>query len=437
MIRREEQLLDAEEQHRVMVEKYREKERKLGGRCACVDRLDGYLRSFKKTADVAEGFGFLKLWGHPYVDPVAGCESAKKVGKTELNLSLENCKELEHCFCHMYTRGYLQKRGRWPPLEFTPRIGGPTQLELLYKRHQPSLAFGFTQYPSSDWNYARFLPHVSFDYGEDILRLVVDKSLSYERQHFDHTWNTKLDYKPERPNTSSRVMEELISRPDLDLASIVEQVAKKDIPYKWRIVTVCPKEREMKLQPRMFSMMTLEMRLFFVLTEHNIAEGIFKSLPEQTMTLSRTELLNLFLKSTEKTGASWVRAVLGIDFERWNLYWRKEVVHRVGFRMDQIYGTAGVFSVVHDFFESSLCMLRMPDYPPDNLNEMNRRDPPEGRTLWYNHKGGFEGIAQKLWTTCTICLVHMALWPMNLSYRIIGQGDNQHLLWSVWCNGPE
>ena len=181
----------------------------------------------------------------------------------------------------------------------------------------------------------------------------------------------------------------------------------------------------MKLDPRMFSMMVLEMRLFFVLTEHNIAQGVFKGIPEQTMTLSRQELLSLFLQSTRPTSGSWVRAVLGIDFSRWNILWRAETVHPIGKRMDQMYGRPGVFSTVHTFFEESMCLLRLPDYPPDLLTRENRHNPPEGRTLWYGHKGGFEGITQKLWTACTIALVHMSLWHLGLSYRIIGQGDNQ------------
>jgi hypothetical protein len=426
LIAREETILDGVGQHQSMLDKYTEKEIKSGGSGAHVRALGWYLDSFTSSRDLAEAFGFLKLWGHPYVDPIEGCVSAKELAQQPLHLRLGDCARLEWSFCHIYCRGYLKKRGKWPPLRFIPRADGvTTALQGLYERNQPSLAFGFTQYPAEDWQWTQFEEHIPFDEGEDILSLVVDKSLSYDRDHFDSTWGYALDYKPPKAPTSSRVMEELISRPSIDLSEIVDRVAHRDIPHKWKIVTVCPKEREMKRHPRMFSMMVLEMRLFFVLTEHNIAQGVFSSLPEQTMTLSRQELLDLFLTSTRPTPDSWVRAVMGIDFSRWNLYWRKETVHPIGSRMDQMYGKPGVFSVVHDFFSQSLCMLRLPDYPPDFVDSTNRHNPPEGRTLWYNHLGGFEGIAQKLWTSCTIALIHMALWPLGLSYRIIGQGDNQ------------
>lgn len=426
LILREEKILDGTAQHRAMLDKYTQKEIAIGGTGHHVQRLAQYIASFETSEDLAEAFGFLKLWGHPYVDPRAGCISAKKLAQQVIPLSPLSCLQLEWSFCHLYTRGYLRKTGRWPKLSFIPReLEGKTKLQTLYERNQPALAFGFTQYPASDWQWAQFAPHLSFDEGENILDLVVDRAISYKRSEFDASWPQKLDYRPPQPSTSSRVLEELVTRPDFDLSRVTQRVAARDIPWDWRIVTVSPKEREMKRDPRMFSMMVMEMRLFFVLTEHNIAEGVFKYIPEQTMTMSRQELLEVFLQSTRPLPGTWVRAVLGVDFSRWNLYWRKESVHPIGRRLNEIYGKPGVFDVVHDFFESCMCLLRSGGYPPDGLTSVNRSDPPEGRTLWYNHKGGFEGIAQKLWTAATVALIHMALWPLGLSYRIIGQGDNQ------------
>lgn len=426
LIAREETVLDGAGQHESMLRKYKEKEIKAGGTGAFIDRLEVYLASFQASRDLAEAFGFMKLWGHPYVDPRAGCVSARDLAQADLHLSPLACLKLEWSFCHLYCRGYLKSSGRWPPLRFIPRPdGGKTALEELYTRSQPALAFGFTQYPADDWQWAQFENHIVFDRGEDILSLVEDRAISYKRSEFDASWAGRMGYRTPRPTTSARVLEELITRPQFDLGEVVQKVASRDIPRDWKIITVSPKEREMKIEPRMFSMMVMEMRLFFVLTEHNIAEGVFRYIPEQTMTMGRQELLDVFLQSTRPLPGSWVRAVLGVDFSRWNLYWRGESVHPIGRRLNEIYGTPGVFDVVHEFFEDCMCLLRSGGYPPDGVTQANRADPPQGRTLWYGHKGGFEGIAQKLWTASTVALIHMALWPLGLSYRIIGQGDNQ------------
>lgn len=440
LIAREETILDGQAQHQSMLDKYRDKEIAAGGTGVHVDQLAQYLDSFVESRDLAEAFGFLKLWGHPYVDPREGCVSAKGLAQARLQLNPGSCLRLEWSFCHLYCRGYLKVKGRWPPIDFIPNPEGtPTRLEELVRKEHPTLAFGFTQYPSSDWQWARFRDHIPFDEGEDILGLVVDRAISYKRSEFDASWPGQMGYRTPKATTSTRVLEELVTRPGLDLMEVVRRVAQRDIPWEWKIVTVSPKEREMKRDPRMFSMMVLEMRLFFVLTEHNIAEGIFRYLPEQTMTMSRQELLEVFLQSTRPLPGSWVRVVLGVDFSRWNLCWREESVHPIGRRLNEIYGTPGVFDVVHTFFAECMCLLRSGGYPPEGVTKANRLNPPEGRTLWYNHLGGFEGIAQKLWTTCTIALIHMALWHLGLSYRIIGQGDNQVCILDCYIppNTPE
>jgi hypothetical protein len=300
LIQQEEQILDGVAQHKAMLDKYRDKEISVGGTGEYVTRLGQYLDSFVESRDLAEAFGFLKLWGHPYVDPRGGCVSAKGLAQADLHLNPGACLRLEWSFCHLYCRGYLRVKGRWPPLKFIPKPDGTiTRLEELCSQGQPALAFGFTQYPAEDWQWTQFVADIPFDRGEDILGLVVDRAISYKRSEFDASWPTKLNYRPPKPTTSTRVLEELITRPDLNLMEVVDRVSKREIPLDWKIVTVSPKEREMKREPRMFSMMVLEMRLFFVLTEHNIAEGIFKYLPEQTMTLSRAELLEVFLQSTK------------------------------------------------------------------------------------------------------------------------------------------
>lgn len=426
IIKREENILDGRGQHRAMIDKYKEKEIRLGGTGGLVTRLELILSGIPTSRDVAETFGFMKFLGHPYVDPVAGCATVKKLAQADLNLDPASCLQLEWSFCHLYCRGYLAKTGHWPPMEFVPRWDGtPTQLEGLVLKNHPSLAFGFTQYPASDWQWARFKPHLLFDEGEDILSLISDRAIAYPRSHFDSTWAGSLPYRPPKSPTSGKALEELLRRPGFDLKDVVSRVSSGSIPHDWRIVAVSPKEREMKLNPRMFSMMTLEMRFFFVLTEHNIATGVFRYIPEQTMTMSRQELLGEFLRSTRPDRGRWITAILGIDFSTWNTLWRNESVKPIGQRIDQMYGTVGVFSCVHDFFSSCLCMLKSGEYPPKGLTSSNRRNPPESDSLWYNHLGGFEGIAQKLWTSCTVALVHMCLWPLGLSYRILGQGDNQ------------
>jgi hypothetical protein len=49
-------------------------------------------------------------------------------------------------------------------------------------------------------------------------------------------------------------------------------MSKNDIPYDWRIILIHSKERELKIAPRLFAMMVLEMRVYFCVIEANIAK---------------------------------------------------------------------------------------------------------------------------------------------------------------------
>lgn len=55
------------------------------------------------------------------------------------------------------------------------------------------------------------------------------------------------------------------------------------------------KERELKIKSRLFSMLCLEIRLFFNMTEKNISDQIFPYIPYQTMTWNDSDLQKAML----------------------------------------------------------------------------------------------------------------------------------------------
>jgi hypothetical protein len=85
-------------------------------------------------------------------------------------------------------------------------------------------------------------------------------------------------------NFHSRVLEEGLNRPTVDVKGICESIQARLIPEDWKIM-IHTKERELKEAPRMFAMMVFEMRVYFRVTEMNIGKTIFEYFPQQTMTL--------------------------------------------------------------------------------------------------------------------------------------------------------
>jgi len=397
-----------------------------------IDSLWKLIQSIDNPDELGEVFSFLKLLGHPYIDPVRGCESSKALAQANRTISPSAVKQLEWSFCHTYTRGYIRKKARWPPLIFNLPEGKRSKLQELHDSNHPSLPLGLGLYDASDWDYVTFAPHLEFDYGKDILSLISDTAISYKRSEIDNSWKGRLPFNPVKATTSTRVLEELLSRTSLDMRAICDRISARDIPFDWRIVTVCPKEREMKLEPRTFSMMVLEMRSFFVLTEQNLAEGIFSYIPEQSMTDSKTQLLQRFLKLTG-SGDSQKKKTLMIelDFSRWNLKFEQRTMNPLGRRFDQIFGTNRLYDVVHEFYETCMVVLRHSSFTP-KLTKRTGGHIPDQPGIWNGHPTGMEGIFQKGWTLATICIIQAAIWPLGLRYNIVGQGDNQVLF--IECN---
>jgi len=401
-----------------MIEKVRKKERALGTKQNFLaDDFNVTLRQAIDVQTVVEMFGLLKVSGHPIIDPERGGRSAADEARSEDQTFHTDACRISWEFQRVMLESYVRRHGCWPPLQFSDQ-SHDTQLYGLYKRQYRGI--NRTSYPLSDWAYVRWGKIVEFDYAPNYLDLLDDKAISLYRTNIASTWNRDV-----KPLSHRRLLLELISRGDLDIRHIVSLVVTRQIPFDWLIVSLHPKEREFKLAPRMFSMLVLEIRVFFALTEANLADHIFPYLPQQTMTKDRQVIMKQFLQMTApQTDTDALTLFLEIDLSRWNLRWRQLVVHMVGRTLNDMFGVTGVFDYVHEFFSQAMIVVRVNDLPPTGINEPH---PPESNLLWYNHLGGFEGICQKLWTICTYAMVALAVIDLPLSYILVGQGDNQVL----------
>ncbi|QJW70354.1 RNA-dependent RNA polymerase [Erysiphe necator associated negative-stranded RNA virus 6] len=369
------------------------------------------------TRSIVEMFGCLKTCGHPLIDTEAGGLSAAEAARTPDRTSLVDAQKLRNTFCHIVLTSYISQHGCWPKL-YHAHSG--TALKKLNDQQLRNLTR--KSYPLSDWNTTEWTKLFDFDYFPNFLDLMDDKSISLYRSDKHLSWDKGT------PKTNRRLLLEVLSRKNVDVESIVKQVSSRKIPDDWKIVSLYPKEREFKLEPRMFAMLVLEMRCFFTAVEANIASNIFKYLPQQTMTKTKTQNQERFLRFTDPTkNKTDYTLFLEIDLTRWNLMWRELVIHMLGHDFNQMFGVQGTFTVTHWFFSIAQILVRVPNLRPEGVELEN---PPETNLAWKNHKGGFEGLNQKLWTAATYAMVEMALAPIldkNIisDYEVIGQGDNQ------------
>lgn len=400
-----------------MVEKVRGKEKGYGASDKTGFLCDEYhiiLSQCKGVASVVELFGIQKMTGHPLIDSRKGGRVVADVARSPDPTHPADAEAVKWSFCAMFLEHYVSSQG-WPHLDFEDKTTKLYQLYIKRVRDIPRSA-----YPLSDWATCKYGKVFDFDFAPNYLELMDDKAISQYRTNIAANWDSKIPMISHR-----RLLVELISRGEISAREIVYRVMRRDIPFDWLIICLYPKEKELKIDPRMFSMLVFEMRLFFTLSESNIASSVFKFLPEQTMTDSRSETMTRFLKMTEprRVGDN-LTLFAEIDLSKWNSCWRELVVHKVGDTLDELFGLPGVYTFAHEFYEACMMVVRTREDIPDDIHSPN---PIESDLLWYNHLGGTEGIIQKHWTTITLAIIYGALRNMPFSWTLSGQGDNQVL----------
>jgi len=382
-------------------------------------QYDKILRTTHDYQNVVELFGLQKVSGHPLIDPLLGGLSAAKEAREPDTTLYSDADRLRYNFCAIYLQGYIERTGSWPNLVFSDTT---TDLyNLSSKRYRKITRFS---YPLADWASCRFGPTLTFDFAPNYLELMDDKSLGFKKSEIMCSWDNAL------PATSQRrLLLEMLARESVSAFSICATIMKRQVPDDWKVIFITPKERELKRNARMFAMMPFEMRLFFVLTEMNIADQVFRDIPQQVMTRNQLEMEEIFFGITKSTEKDHTQLYQEIDFERWNLKWRGLDVNSVGEVLDDLFGLPGMYTYAHEFFSECQIIVRTSDVRPLIFSDSI----PESALAWVDHIGGFEGICQKLWTLCTISMVDLAIRNLELSYRLLVQGDNVILSYSFPC----
>ncbi|QXN75387.1 MAG: RNA-dependent RNA polymerase, partial [Grapevine-associated mononega-like virus 3] len=423
IIRKSDPILGEDGSHQDMLLVVKEKEKARGATDAfMVDLLEDILRKERPIEHDVELFGLQKLSGHPLVDPLKGGEKVLKIIREVPQYSPSEVQRVRNNFCRMYTEGYVRKERRWPPLIFSSDRK-ETRLYQLYTLNE--LKVRVNSYPLEDWTGVTFAKHHDFDFYPNFTDLMDDKSISYYRPDLGATWDSSI-----RPRSHKKLLMEMLSRPEISVEKIVHQVRNGDIPFSWKIVSLYPKEREFKLDPRMFGMMVFEMRAFFTATEANLAEQVFPYMPPQTMTLSKVEIQEIFHRVTDPVTGEGTKRLFGeFDMSSWNLHFRPQIVDPIGRDVEDMFGLPGVFTVIHHFFKECIMVVRVHGCEPKNWKEAQVEgaflDEMCESVMWNKHEPGIEGLSQKHWALVTYAFIDLGLNKFGNSYYLIGQADNQ------------
>jgi hypothetical protein len=373
--------------------------------------VDSVLLPTVEIYQVVELFGLQKMSGHPMIDPYLSGKKAKEKACDPDTTTLADALTHRSTFCRLFCEAFVKKHHRWPKLEFSKK---GTVLEKLYNGRV--LSINKRSYPLRDWDYARFRKEFDFDYYENFLTLLDDKAISFYLSEKHLQWDKG------KPTSERRLLLEILKRDHFSVKEIVDLIENWTIPEEWKICSLYPKEREFKEAARMFLMLVIEMRTFFTAHEANLADHVLPYMPQITMTDDKLSISQRFLDLTVPLlSGDIIRVLIELDLSSWNLMWRELVVNLTGSDINDLFGLRRVFTSVHKFFKECCVMTRVAGCRPPGVEKLW---PQESDLIHYGHIGGFEGIAQKLWSICTVAMIEVAMASTDYQYSITDQGDN-------------
>lgn len=401
-------------------EKIREKERKISQETPITDELELVCEDTLYLEDCAELFGLIKLSGHPLVNAEDSARSVRVEAQPDPLYTIAAVRRMVRHLMHIILSNFIKTNQDWPPFKQPPKPD--TILGDLYKRRVMSLSFD--DYNLTDLDDVKFGQFERFDFSNDYLQFLDDKAICPGASELPKFWFGGAKQE------TRRLLLSVLQGEGLNMKELTMKYARGEFSLDELVVELTQKEREMKIAARCFCKLPLTVRCFFTLTEYNLGEGIMKKyIPQQSMTMSDAETkTRLYQQSRRTADPDYNGVVVEVDFSRWNLRWRDEIVYPVARMLEDIYGFPGVFSQAHRFFKSSTIVMTEPDMVPEGADENKPiHEWPESSLLWRNHQGGFEGIQQKLWTICTVGMIHNALMDSSCRFLLTGQGDNQVL----------
>ncbi|DBA36844.1 TPA_asm: L [Zanthoxylum betacytorhabdovirus 3] len=410
------------------------------------------VRSLKSDHLLTQIYGLYRLWGHPVVSPVEGIQKVKKIGCSFKEISEELSLRAGYSFLEEFSLRYRSKWGRYPALKIECADGSGKCLEefeensYLVQCLKDNVRFDVKKdtYIRSDWNFIRFCKTLDIPETFNLVMIVDDKAISPPRSYLK---GVALGSKKLMDPYERRGVLKWMNEDYAECRPFLQRINDHGLDEDHCVIGLYPKERELNSVPRMFSLMSAQMRNYVVVTEHMIADDILPFFPQITMTddllgltkkiysATRKQTRNIRKRSNSKIFD--VTVCLNMDFEKWNLNMRKEATYHVFRRIGELYGMPELINRTYDIFQNSLIYLCDDDAELRcNYNsttgsyELNA----SAEKCYIGHLGGFEGLRQKGWTIFTVAVIRMILEEWPVSYKLMGQGDNQVLLITMKTN---
>nr|QMP81799.1 RNA-dependent RNA polymerase [Hemipteran rhabdo-related virus OKIAV30] len=370
---------------------------------------------------ISQLYGLFRIWGHPTIN---GVTAAAKLQSSACKHRAINYVVIDKILCKFkekFCLNYYKKHKTWPSLLIEEHSTGYLCSQIQLNRR---VDIRHKDYELMDWSYISSDVTFSIDPKFNLGELISDKALSHVKTLLEYEINLGSIGRSEDRAVLVQWLHSTLQDPiafllDVDLNGFSEED---------QVTGAYPKEQENKAEARLFGLLTLRKRMYVVLTEALIAEYILKYFPEITMMDDEITLIKKMHQATDskrsKNRGITKSVHLSFDFQKWNSNMRKEETLGIFHFIDGLFGFSNCIARTHEMFHPGFIYIADSVILPELNDEGHLKT---SSICWDNHYGGIEGLRQKGWTLFTIILIELCADELDLSYELMGQGDNQVL----------
>ncbi|QNM37830.1 RNA dependent RNA polymerase [Thrips tabaci associated dimarhabdovirus 1] len=375
---------------------------------------------FQNVEGVLVAYGSFRQWGHPSIDYFEGLISLHDNVTKSKNIDTGFANALASDLAFLVLRKKFREEKRW----YVDSSRVPEN--HLLKEHIKNATWPTMSQIQEMGDHWHELPLEKCFQIPDVIdptTLYSDKSHSMTRsevlEHVRRGLNT--------PIPTRKVLKTLVETKATIWGEFLKLIDLKGLTFEDLVIGLKGKEREIKRKGRFYSLMSWNLRQYFVVTEYLIKKHYVPLFDGLTMADDMSQVMKKLIKVTDGQGIDdYTRVSIAnhLDYEKWNNHQRHDATYPVFRVMDQFLGFTRLISRTHEFFENSLVYYKeRPDLMKVEGRELKNRT--EKLVTWTGQAGGFEGLRQKGWSILNLLVIRREASRRNVKVQILAQGDNQ------------
>ncbi|AJR28336.1 polymerase [Muir Springs virus] len=372
---------------------------------------------------VAQAYGTFRHWGHPYIDYLNGLKDLEKRVNEDIKIDRQYTEKLASDLAFIVLKDQFSKHKRW----FARPNAGLSQDHPIRKCIENNvwpntkviLDFG------DNWHKLELLQCFEIPDAIDLSDLYSDKAHSMQ---YSDVLN-HIRFKKSKKNIPAlRVIGTLLEKENPNIKEFLQRINDHGLDEDDLIIGLKAKERELKDKGRFFSLMSWNIRLYFVITEYLIKLHFVPLFSGLTVADDLNTVTKKLLSATEGQGLDDYEKVYianSLDYEKWNNRQRYESNEPVFTVMGKFLGYPKLISYTHKIFENSFIYYngRMDLMGVDGNVIYNLYE--DKLVCWQGQLGGFEGVRQKGWSVLNYLILRREAATRNTAPKFLAQGDNQ------------